>query len=100
MLLLRWEEDDLGTQAELDALDEVFRTKFNYETEQALIPSRGGQMSLNLTASKFVSRHSDELHLLIIYYGGHGVARKDNKSVWAAYVLLSYVQQCHVTYRE
>ena len=84
MLLLRWAEDDLGTKKETDMLEHLFRTKFKYETETAVIPSENSQLKLSLIASQFVYEHDDKSNLLIIYYGGHGVEQESNKSIWAA----------------
>ena len=36
VLLLRWEDDDLGTETELNDLEDVFRHVYHYNTERYL----------------------------------------------------------------
>ena len=39
VLLLRWQDDDLGTETEVTDLECVFRDMYHYRTERYLIPS-------------------------------------------------------------
>ncbi|KAI4144665.1 MAG: hypothetical protein LQ340_006563 [Diploschistes diacapsis] len=87
-LLLRWEDDDLGTQQELDDLGDVFRGIYNYQTEQYLIPSLGSTNQLEYKLTDFRRAYDSEANLLILYYGGHGgLERQPNRpsrSIWTA----------------
>ena len=89
MLLVRWEEDDLGTQSEISDLDDVFRNLYRFKTAQFLIPSTKPYNSLERRL--FQWRETDDedgQNLMILYYGGHGERsmewRPPYKSVWAA----------------
>ena len=77
-LLIRWEQDDLGVEAESRALDDLLRRWFNYSTEEWCIPhvSRTDTyMALLNKVNDFLKEHDGPDNLLIIYYGGH--ARQD-----------------------
>ena len=84
VLLLRWEEDDLGIETEIKALDKVFRQTYNYVTERAIITSEDSFENLESTIVEFRKKHDNENHLLILYYAGHGALVKGNRSIWAA----------------
>ena len=83
VLLVRWKDDDLGTETEIRDLEIVFRTLYNYKTERALIPSDNAYNSLESIVVDFRQRNDGPNNLLIFYYGGHGVKVSSNKSVWA-----------------
>jgi len=86
VLLLRWTDDDLDIQTELDRLREVFEFQFRFATEQWNIPSNNSTRALQAKLYDFQEAHQSESELLIVYYGGHGEASRRGKSVWAAYV--------------
>ena len=84
VLLVRWKDDDLGTENEIRDLENVFHTLYNYHTERALIPSDNAYNYLESIVVNFRSRHDGPNNLLIFYYGGHGVKVSNHKSVWAS----------------
>lgn len=90
VLLLRWAEDDLRTKREIEDLEKVFRETYHYTTECATIPSDDSHNTLEFIITRFrqsydsSDRPDSPCNLLILYYGGHGVRKSDNKSIWAA----------------
>lgn len=86
VLLLRWEDDDLGTEEEIQALDKLFRETYNYDTKRKTIPSNNPRPALRRIIVDFHEKHDSKTGLLIVYYGGHGIKRSNNQSMWAAYV--------------
>ncbi|KAF7554477.1 hypothetical protein G7046_g6809 [Stylonectria norvegica] len=83
VLLIRWEEDELEVEWELDELHKVFRDLYLFQTEQFLIPTQNSHRRLNRKALSFVEDHEEEDVLLIVYYGGHGVINKARQSTWS-----------------
>ncbi|CAM1510238.1 Fc.00g005730.m01.CDS01 [Cosmosporella sp. VM-42] len=83
VLLIRWEEDELEVEWELDELHKVFRDVYGFSTEQFLIPTQNSHRKLNHKALSFVEEHEREDMLLIVYYGGHGVINKARQSTWS-----------------
>jgi hypothetical protein len=87
VLLLRWEEDDLGTETEISDLERVFQDMYHYRTERYLIPSKDSETQLEYFLNDFRRAHDDEASLLILYYGGHGsleLNRRPSRSIWQA----------------
>jgi len=95
VLLVSWEDDDLGTVTEIDDLDELFRETYHYTTKRRTIPSIDSYNSLECTIVNFRQEYDSPDNLLIFYYGGHGVGEgalnPDNESIWAALVYLPQV---------
>ena len=92
VLLLSFEEDDLGVAAEIAPLQEVFENKYRYETEAWQIPSRSPLSALSSKLHKFREEYCndsrephDALPLLIVYYGGHAVQppEGENFCLWS-----------------
>lgn len=88
VLLLRWEDDDLGTEREINELEYVLQHIYHYHTERHLIPSYDSTNQLEYTLNDFRRAHDNESNLLILYYGGHGSleSHKDrpSRSIWRA----------------
>lgn len=88
VLLLRWEDDDLGTETELNDLEDVFRGVYHYNTERYLIPSSDPTTQLEYRLNDFRRAHDNGTNLLIIYYGGHGFLdynkQRPSRSIWQA----------------
>lgn len=84
VLLLRWADDDLGTEREIKDLDSVFSDTYHYTTERGIIPSKISHAKLEHMITCFRDSRDSPDNLLILYYGGHGVRDFDNKSIWAA----------------
>src|SRR3954469_16291299 len=72
VLLLSWEDDDIGVADEISALGDMFRHDFNYAVWPYKIPSQDAEISLNFTIARFVSSFGREDSLIVVYYGGHG----------------------------
>ncbi|KAK0701332.1 hypothetical protein B0H67DRAFT_650552 [Lasiosphaeris hirsuta] len=89
VLLLYWEDDDIGCAGEITVMGDMFRQSFNYAIWPYKIPSQDPEMSLNLKVVEFVSSFGQEDSLIIVYYGGHGGPRVATKSpcTWAAKIV-------------
>jgi hypothetical protein len=88
VLLVRWEDDDLGTETEINDLDKIFRETYHYSTECRTIPTDDAFNSLECTVVNFRQKNDSPDNLLIFYYGGHGVGHgahnAGNESIWTA----------------
>lgn len=69
VLLLRWTDDDLNVQVEIDRLKNVFDLQFKFTTEQWNIPSKNSTRALQGKLFGFQEAHQSESELLIVYYG-------------------------------
>lgn len=67
VLLLCWEEDNLGVVKEVSELDDVFEDTYHYDTERWQIPSRRSHNSLGTRLSKFLDDYESDENLLIVY---------------------------------
>ncbi|KAM0291890.1 hypothetical protein ACHAO9_003443, partial [Fusarium lateritium] len=83
VLLIRWDEDELEVEWELNELRSVFRDLYGFTTDQFLIPTHKSHRKLNHKVLSFVEEHENEDTLLIVYYGGHGVINKARQSTWS-----------------
>ncbi|RDL34352.1 uncharacterized protein BP5553_07480 [Venustampulla echinocandica] len=81
VLLLRWEDDEMGVEWEVDDLEKVFMC-YGYNTERWLIPTKSAHLELMARALDIVKKHNDQGDLLIVYYAGHGFINPDRKSTW------------------
>lgn len=80
VLLLRWENDDSGTDRELE---NIFRERFNFRTENFTIPnSNNAHVKLTGRLAQFLE-HDQPNHLLILYYAGYGFVGPDRQHYWA-----------------
>ncbi|KAF4982028.1 hypothetical protein FZEAL_2278 [Fusarium zealandicum] len=83
VLLIRWEEDELEVEWELNELHKVFRDLYGFTAEQFLIPTQNSHRNLMRKALAFVEDHEKEDTLLVVYYGGHGVINRARQSTWS-----------------
>lgn len=82
VLLLRWEEDK-SVVTDMATLEQVFRERYNYQTERWAIPTVANpSMKLAAQMAKFVENARPD-HLLIVYYAGRGYVGPDNQLYWA-----------------
>ncbi|KAK0111112.1 hypothetical protein ONS95_001489 [Cadophora gregata] len=85
VLLMSWEEDNLGVEQELLRLKTVFSRLYNFDVQCFKIPS---QSPARVTVSKVSSLISEcgVDSLIIMYYGGHAALTQQSNSpaVWAA----------------
>jgi hypothetical protein len=80
--LIRWEEDDLNVQTEIDELFDVFKNYYNFITEHWRIPSRSAHLQLTLMVAEFVKHYHSSENLMIVYYGGHGSINNARQATW------------------
>jgi hypothetical protein len=97
VLLMSWEKDDLGVEAELRPLEAVFRGLYHYDTEIWTIPSKRPAPGLSRKIAELVDTYGQEGNLIILYYGGHARPNEQpgGSAVWVAkYVcpVLGYYQ--------
>jgi hypothetical protein len=81
VLLLSWEDDDLGVASELKSLGAVFERAFRFKTESWEIPSLGSEEALTNRVFKFRGCAAPD-QLLIVYYGGHAARLPHNHCIW------------------
>lgn len=75
VLLIRWEEDDLGVDEEIEELRDLLARFFRYSVESWLIPKGSPKMAYIALVNKlhaFTETCNDQDSLHWIYYGGHG----------------------------
>jgi hypothetical protein len=53
VLLLRWQDDDLGTESEIQDLECLFRETYRYRTKRYLIPSSDSATQLEYKLNDF-----------------------------------------------
>lgn len=83
VLLLSWENDDLGVHTELSELQSVLQTYYSFNTQEWRIQSIRSHNSLGLRIMEFLEQFESEDNLLVIYYGGHGYMNDDRQCVWS-----------------
>ena len=71
VLLLSWEQDNLGAIDEILELQYVFRKTFLYDTEEWKIPSSHSYKYLRKRVNNHLDDFEDKETLLVVYYGGH-----------------------------
>jgi hypothetical protein len=85
VLLLRW-EDDIPTELDLVALEQVLRERYGYSTERWNIPAiPNPYMKLGVRMASFLESAGPD-HLLIIHYAGYSFNSPDKQLYWARYV--------------
>lgn len=77
VLLLSWDQDfdDLGVKEEVDALEAVFRNRFNYHVQSSTLKTyekRSVQLLVNSIVANWVCKKDGPDTLLMVYYAGHG----------------------------
>ncbi|MCJ1262793.1 hypothetical protein MMC22_002663 [Lobaria immixta] len=80
VLLLSWEDDDLGVIDEIIDLQTVFEETYRFQTERWKIPARESHFSLTIRLMKFLTDFKADDNLLVVYYGGHGGMNEDRQS--------------------
>ena len=86
VLLVYWENDDMGCSEEITAVRSFFEESWRYKVHILPIPAERSQAALQSDLSQFVLLYGATARsLLIIYYGGHGDPSPDRKrAIWAA----------------
>ncbi|PVH71184.1 hypothetical protein DL98DRAFT_660783 [Cadophora sp. DSE1049] len=85
VLLLKWEDDDLGVETELKDLGHVFSDLFHYGVDVFDIPSEKPDKALKRRVFDFLENDGEET-LLILYYAGHARSsiQANEAPVWIA----------------
>jgi hypothetical protein len=85
VLLLSWEDDDLGVSAEIKPLKRLFKERYYFGVEEYKIPSIKPDPALTRRVMEFTDYYGKET-LLIIYYGGHAqpALQSNGGSLWVA----------------
>lgn len=86
MLLLSWEDDDLGVATEIADLRRVFDFSYHFLTSHWRIPSHKSHNALVRQVMQLLDESESRDKLLIVYYGGHGKMNEDRQCVWIWYV--------------
>ncbi|KAH7377993.1 hypothetical protein BKA64DRAFT_714496 [Cadophora sp. MPI-SDFR-AT-0126] len=89
VLLLRWEEDELEVEWELNDLAKVFRD-YGFSTDPWLIPTQSPLRKMMAKALKFIDDHESPDTLLIVYYGGHAKINEARQSTWSCTRNMNY----------
>ncbi|KAL9610414.1 MAG: hypothetical protein Q9167_004869 [Letrouitia subvulpina] len=86
VLLMHWEDDDLGCLEELNMVKSFFEDSWHYNVHILSIPSERSQAALQSDLSQFILLYGSTVQsLLVIYYAGHGDPSLDRKrAIWAA----------------
>ena len=74
VLLLSWEEDDLGVFTEIKRLRHVFEDRYHYFVDCYSIPSAKPDTALKGRVFEFLKHYDSKNALLIVYYAGHGTS--------------------------
>lgn len=83
VLLLSWEDDDLGVISEIKDLAFTFENAYGFQVEEYLIPSKEPDDAFDEKLKNFVRRYESPRSLLIVYYGGHGMLNISRLGIWA-----------------
>lgn len=97
-LLVYWEDDDLGCEAEVHKLRDLLKETFNYVTKILKLPRRFPDMVLQAEINIVVVNSDKEKkrNLIMVYYGGHGKPDDTRKgSVWSAYRCVLFIERLH-----
>lgn len=70
VLLFQWEADDLGVNTEVQRLERLWRSQYNFMTYSRRIPSEDAEDYVIREIMNF-RRGKGPRDLLIVYYGGH-----------------------------
>ncbi|KAI4286207.1 MAG: hypothetical protein L6R38_000103 [Xanthoria sp. 2 TBL-2021] len=99
VLLLSWEDDDLGVATEISELDDVFRYVYGYTTDQWKIPSTQSHIALVRRILDLLADSASRDKLLIVYYGGHAYMNDQRNCVWLSQVsrIANRISKCWLT---
>ena len=82
VLLLSWEDDDLGVEGEIDDLEAAFRDIYRYRVGRWKIPRSRSHNALVHQIIQALGDFESNDKLFITYYGGHGFMNDDRQCVW------------------
>jgi len=80
-LLMSWANEDANVppKYEVPELAQLFRTAYNFDVDQYVIPPRGSHLAVMAKGQRFLE-DEDPTYLKIVYYGGHGKVSSDGHS--------------------
>jgi hypothetical protein len=81
-LLIRWEEDDLEVEWEIEDLAKIL-TKYGFDVEVFLIPTKSAHHKMIQKALHFIEQFESENTLFIVYYGGHASINTARQLMWS-----------------
>ena len=85
VMLLSWEDDNLGVEKEIRRLGYVFSNLYRFDVQQFKIPRKTPGRATSSRISTFLE-NDDSSNLLIVYYGGHAQLghQSTEPPIWAA----------------
>jgi hypothetical protein len=85
VLLLSWEDDNLGVEQEIKRLRHIFANLYRFDVQEYQIPRKKPGKAAISRVSSFLEL-DDRGTLLIVYYAGHArLSRQTNEPpIWAA----------------
>ena len=94
VLLLSWQYDDLGVEAEIRDLRHVFEKRYRFEVDEHQISSSKPDKDIKRRVLEFLDYDGGD-RLLVVYYAGHARPGEQSNegSIWFAYagILLSLI---------
>ncbi|KAG4437770.1 hypothetical protein IFR05_006755 [Cadophora sp. M221] len=81
VLLLRWEDDEMNVEWELDDLEKVFRN-YGFGTNRWLIPTKNSHLKLMSKVVDVVEENYGNGGLVIVYYAGHAGINSSRGATW------------------
>jgi hypothetical protein len=85
VLLLSWEDDNLGVEREIKRLKHVFSVLYRFDVQEFRIPSTTPGKATTFRIGSFLENDSPS-SLLIVYYAGHArlSIQTNEPPIWAA----------------
>ncbi|KAL8754111.1 MAG: hypothetical protein Q9199_004578 [Rusavskia elegans] len=86
VLMLLWQDDDLGCLAEVKQFSASLQSHFGYKVQLFFIPSIRPEASLCRAISDFLYDYGSSGNLVMLFYAGHGDPDLggERQAVWAA----------------
>jgi hypothetical protein len=79
--LIRWEQDELNVQPELNRLNNKFKD-YGFAANIWLVPSRDSHLELMSKTIDLIRASDNDRNLFIIYYAGHGRINSARQAEW------------------
>jgi len=85
VLLLSWEDDNIGVFREIERLRYVFFNLYRFDVQEFRIPGKTPQKAATVRLSSFLEQDGPS-SLLIVYYAGHARPSPQSSAppIWAA----------------
>jgi hypothetical protein len=79
--LIRWEDDELGVQRELNTFNNVLQD-YGFRTDVFLIPGVNSHWNLMRKTLDFIQACDNDQNLFVLYYAGHGRMNSARQAEW------------------